>query len=49
ILGLANIGNLYQMSLLAFSGLLGGLLKEGKKAGAAIGLIVGSLLISLYG
>lgn len=31
ILGLANIGNLYQMSLLAFSGLLGGLLKEGKK------------------
>lgn len=49
ILGLANIGNLYQMSLLAFSGLLGGLLKEGKKAGAAIGLIIGSLLISLYG
>ncbi|BBP86505.1 hypothetical protein BsIDN1_01230 [Bacillus safensis] len=25
------------------------MLKEGKKAGAAIGLIVGSLLISLYG
>ncbi|BBP86504.1 hypothetical protein BsIDN1_01220 [Bacillus safensis] len=25
ILGLANIGNLYQMSLLAFSGLLGGI------------------------
>ncbi|MEJ8552564.1 stage II sporulation protein E [Bacillus velezensis] len=49
ILGLANIGNLYQMSLLAFSGLLGGLLKEGKKAGAAVGLVIGSLLISLYG
>ncbi|MFP3422867.1 hypothetical protein R0K19_26215, partial [Bacillus sp. SIMBA_161] len=32
-----------------FSGLLGGLLKEGKKAGAAVGLVIGSLLISLYG
>ncbi|MDA1478206.1 stage II sporulation protein E [Bacillus changyiensis] len=49
ILSLANIGNLYQMSLLAFSGLLGGLLKEGKKVGAAVGLLIGSLLISLYG
>src|SRR5690625_6761651 len=33
ILSLANVANLYQMSLLAFSGLLGGLLKEGKKFG----------------
>ncbi|MCY8652148.1 stage II sporulation protein E [Bacillus haynesii] len=49
ILSLSNIGNLYQMSLLAFSGLLGGLLKEGKKFGAAVGLLIGSLLISLYG
>ncbi|MCD7036658.1 stage II sporulation protein E [Metabacillus sp. GX 13764] len=49
ILSLANVGNLYQMSLLAFSGLLGGLLKEGKKVGAAIGLVVGSMLLSLYG
>ncbi|MGG3625407.1 stage II sporulation protein E [Bacillus gobiensis] len=49
ILGLANVGNLYQISLLAFSGLLGGLLKEGRKAGAAVGLLIGSLLISLYG
>lgn len=31
ILSLASVANLYQMSLLAFSGLLGGLLKEGKK------------------
>jgi stage II sporulation protein E len=36
------------MSLLAFSGLLGGLLKDGKKLGAALGLVVGSLLIGLY-
>lgn len=31
ILSLASVASLYQMSLLAFSGLLGGLLKEGKK------------------
>lgn len=49
ILGLANIESLYQMSLLAFSGLLGGLLKEGKKIGVSIGLMVGTLLIGLYG
>ncbi|WVE37002.1 stage II sporulation protein E, partial [Priestia megaterium] len=29
-------------------GLLGGLLKDGKKLGAALGLVVGSLLIGLY-
>ncbi|MDQ0233293.1 stage II sporulation protein E [Metabacillus malikii] len=49
ILSLANVGNLYHMSLLAFSGLLGGLLREGQKIGTAIGLLIGTLLISLYG
>ncbi len=49
ILGLANIASLYQMSLLAFSGLLGGLLKEGKKLGVSVGLFIGTLLIGLYG
>ncbi|MDY0394859.1 hypothetical protein RWE15_10825 [Virgibacillus halophilus] len=49
ILSLANVVNIYQMSLLAFSGLLGGLLKEGKKAGVAVGLLAGTLLISIYG
>jgi len=49
VLSLANIGNLYHMSLLAFSGLLGGLLKEGKKLGTAVGLLIGSLLLTLYG
>ncbi len=49
ILSLANVANLYQMSLLAFSGLLGGLLKEGKKPGVAIGLFVGTFLIGIYG
>ncbi|MFD1849249.1 stage II sporulation protein E [Oceanobacillus bengalensis] len=49
ILTLANVANLYQMSLLAFSGLLGGLLKEGKKIGVSIGLLVGTCLIGIYG
>ncbi|PLT33057.1 stage II sporulation protein E [Bacillus sp. V5-8f] len=49
IFSLASIASLYQMSLLAFSGLLGGLLKEGKKAGVAIGLLIATMLIGLYG
>lgn len=49
ILSLASVANLYQMSLLAFSGLLGGLLKDGRKVGVSAGLLVGTLLIGLYG
>ncbi|WP_430789361.1 stage II sporulation protein E [Virgibacillus flavescens] len=49
ILSLANVANLYQMSLLAFSGLLGGLLKEGRKMGVSIGLLVGTFLVGIYG
>ncbi|MCK6255139.1 stage II sporulation protein E [Fictibacillus sp. KIGAM418] len=49
ILSLANVGSLYQMSLLAFAGLLGGLLKEGKRLGVGFGLLIGTLLIGLYG
>ncbi|TXL63456.1 stage II sporulation protein E [Cerasibacillus terrae] len=49
ILSLANVVNLYQIGLLAFSGLLGGLLKEGRKLGVSIGLLVGTLLVGLYG
>ncbi|MDL4840497.1 stage II sporulation protein E [Aquibacillus rhizosphaerae] len=49
ILSLANVASLYQMSLLAFSGLLGGLLKDGKKVGVGIGLLVGTMLIGIYG
>ena len=37
------------MSLLAFSGLLGGLLKEGKKIGVSIGLFIATLLMAMYG
>jgi stage II sporulation protein E len=49
IFSLASVSSFYQMSLLAFSGLLGGLLKEGKKIGAAIGLLIATLLIGMYG
>ncbi|MBP3039309.1 stage II sporulation protein E [Bacillaceae bacterium Marseille-Q3522] len=48
IFSLANISSFYHMSLLAFSGLLGGLLKEGKKIGVAIGLFIATLLIGMY-
>ncbi|GAA0353557.1 stage II sporulation protein E [Bacillus horti] len=48
ILSLSNIEAMLQMSLLAFSGLLGGLLREGKKIGVAVGLLVGTLLIGFY-
>lgn len=49
IFSLANVSSFYQMSLLAFSGLLGGLLKEGRKVGTAIGLLIATLLIGMYG
>lgn len=49
IFSLANVSSFYQMSLLAFSGLLGGLLKEGRKIGVSIGLFIATLLIGMYG
>ncbi|WP_206184322.1 stage II sporulation protein E [Sporolactobacillus sp. Y61] len=49
VLGMSSSSSLYQMSLLAFSGVLGGLLKETGKAGVAAGLFIATLLIGLYG
>lgn len=49
IFSLANVSSFYSMSLLAFSGVLGGLMKEGKKIGVSIGLMISTLLISMYG
>ncbi|KAA9011994.1 stage II sporulation protein E [Niallia endozanthoxylica] len=49
IFSLASISSFTHMSLLAFSGLLGGLLKEGKKVGVSIGLLIATLLIGMYG
>ncbi|MET1250474.1 stage II sporulation protein E [Sporolactobacillus sp. STCC-11] len=49
ILGMASVSSLYQMSLLAFSGVLGGLLKEAGKLGVSAGLLISTLLIGVYG
>jgi stage II sporulation protein E len=49
IFSLASVSSFYHMSLLAFSGVLGGLLKEGKKIGVSIGLFIATLLIGMYG
>ncbi|MEH7418115.1 stage II sporulation protein E [Neobacillus drentensis] len=49
IFSLASVSSFYHMSLLAFSGVLGGLLKEGKKIGVSIGLLIATLLIGMYG
>src|SRR5699024_10098747 len=48
ILSLANVDAIYQISLLAFSGLLAGLLKDGKKFGVILGLLLGSSILTLY-
>ncbi|MCF6094687.1 stage II sporulation protein E [Microaerobacter geothermalis] len=48
ILSLADVNFIDQIGLLAFSGLLAGLLKEGKKWGVAIGFIVGSAILTIY-
>jgi len=48
ILSLAYVTNVYQMSLLAFAGLLGGLLKDGKKIGVSVGMLIGTCLVVIY-
>ncbi|WP_052947896.1 stage II sporulation protein E [Aneurinibacillus tyrosinisolvens] len=48
VLSLANIDAVYQISLLAFSGLLAGLLREGNKLTVAIGLLIGSSILTVY-
>jgi stage II sporulation protein E len=48
ILSLANADAIYQMSLLGFSGILAGLLKEGNRLAVALGLLLGSAILSIY-
>ncbi len=48
IFSLSNLSSLYQISLLAFAGLLGGLLKDGKRLGASLGLFIATILVGLY-
>jgi stage II sporulation protein E len=49
ILSLANVSALQQINLLAFSGLLAGLLKEGGKVGVSAGLLIGTAILAIYG
>ncbi|WP_090826655.1 stage II sporulation protein E [Paenibacillus sp. yr247] len=48
ILSLANSNAIYQMSLLAFSGMLAGMLKEGNRLAVAFGMLLGSSILSFY-
>ncbi|WP_391563876.1 stage II sporulation protein E [Paenibacillus cremeus] len=48
ILSLANSSAIYQMSLLAFAGLLAGLLKEGNKIAVSFGMLLGSSILTVY-
>ncbi|AZK45530.1 stage II sporulation protein E [Paenibacillus lentus] len=48
ILSLANMAALYQMSLLAFSGMLAGMLREGRKWAVGFGMLLGSSILSIY-
>ncbi|GAB7387198.1 stage II sporulation protein E [Bacillaceae bacterium] len=48
ILSLAHVEAIHQIGLLAFAGLLAGLLKEGKKPGVVLGLFVGTSILAVY-
>ncbi len=48
ILSLADTSAIYQMSLLAFAGLLAGLMREGNKMAVAFGMLLGSSILSMY-
>ena len=48
ILSLSDVAALSEMSVLAFSGMLAGLLKDGRKPGVAAGLLIGSAILAMY-
>ncbi|WP_272944768.1 stage II sporulation protein E [Gorillibacterium massiliense] len=48
ILSLADTNSVYQISLLAFAGMLGGLMKEGGRMAVAFGTLLGSSILSFY-
>ncbi|QHW32136.1 stage II sporulation protein E [Paenibacillus rhizovicinus] len=48
ILSLADANAIVQMSLLAFAGLLAGLLREGGKMAVAFGMLLGASILSIY-
>lgn len=48
IISLSEPQNIVQIALLTFAGLLAGLFKESKRAGAACGFLLGAAILSLY-
>ncbi|WP_135555198.1 stage II sporulation protein E [Paenibacillus cymbidii] len=48
ILSLADMQAVMQMSLLAFAGMLAGLLKEGNRLAVAFGMLLGSSILTIY-
>jgi stage II sporulation protein E len=48
ILSLADVHAIVQISLLAFAGMLAGLLKEGGKMAVAMGMLLGASILSIY-
>lgn len=48
ILSLANVNAIYQISLLAFAGMLAGMLKEGGRVAVGFGMLIGSSILTLY-
>ena len=48
ILSLANMSAIHEIGLLAFAGLLAGLLKDGGKMAVGFGLLVGTSILALY-
>ncbi|MFD2115458.1 stage II sporulation protein E [Paenibacillus yanchengensis] len=48
ILSLADVGSIVQISMLAFAGLLAGLLREGGKVATAFGMLLGTSIITVY-
>ncbi|WP_376739115.1 stage II sporulation protein E [Paenibacillus sp. 598K] len=48
ILSLASLHSVAQMSILAFAGLLAGLLREGGKPAVAFGMLLGTSILSIY-
>jgi stage II sporulation protein E len=49
ILSLSNIGAASEIGLLAFGGLMAGLMREGGKAATVFGLLLGTSVLTLYG
>lgn len=48
IISFVHPGSVTQVGILAFAGLLAGLLREGKRLGVGFGMLIGSAILSLY-